>query len=507
MPKSSSFESWWVARRLAELLPAFPDVALCVALSGGVDSVVLLAALSESRSKKTRLRAVHVHHGLHPNADAWSEHCSALAKRLSVPLTTLRVKVRAGRGESVEAAARAARYQALAGALGDGEVLLTAHHEDDQLETVLLQLMRGAGIAGLAAMPAVAPFGRGILARPLLTRTRAELEAWAQANDLTWIEDDTNANEQFDRNYLRRQVLPLIRTRWPGASRAVSRSARHAAEAKVLLDALALADVERASNGAALSVQHLRTLAPDRRRNAVRFWIACAGHSLPDSTRLEEITRTLLDARPDANPFVDWPGVRVQRHADRLTLQSAGKESFAFVPAARPEEPRAAAAAAKSRRASRAKSEGASAVASAKHSTHSKKNASVSASAASNEGMAWNWRAFSRLELSAPKGTLSLEPDPHGPLDLGKLPKTLTIKTRRGGERLRPKSGARTKTLKSLLQEARIPLSERPNLPLIYAGEQLIAVGDRWLDASVQATRPAARRARLRWRPAATAGT
>ena len=218
MQKKSSFSSSWLTQRIAELLPAYPDLALCVALSGGVDSVVLLGALSASRSKKTRLRAVHVRHGLHSNADVWSKHCSVLAKRLGVPLTILRVKVDAGRGESVEAAARDARYRALSGTLRDGEVLLTAHHEDDQLETVLLQLMRGAGIAGLAAMAEVAEFGRGTLVRPLLTRPRAELEAWAKANDLAWIEDDTNANEQFDRNYLRRQVLPLIRKRWPGAS-------------------------------------------------------------------------------------------------------------------------------------------------------------------------------------------------------------------------------------------------------------------------------------------------
>jgi tRNA(Ile)-lysidine synthase len=350
-------------------------------------------------------------------------------------------------------------------------------------------------------MPEVAPFGRGLLVRPLLTTTRAELEAWAKANALKWIEDDTNANEQFDRNYLRRQVLPLIRARWPGASHAVARSARHAAEAKGLLDALALADVERASNGAALSVQHLRALAPDRRRNAVRFWIARAGHPLPDSTRLDEITRTLLDARPDANPFVEWNGVRVQRHADRLTLQLSEKRGFSSVPAARPAEPRATAAV-KSGRASRAKSkeEGAPSGAAIERSTQLRRNDSSSASAAPNEGIAWNWRAAPTLSLMGSKGTLSLKPDRNGPLDLSQLPDTLTIRTRQGGERLRPKAGGRAKTLKSLLQEARIPLSERANLPLIYAGAQLIAVGDRWLDASVQATGSGTpHRGRLRW--------
>ena len=181
----------------------------------------------------------------------------------------------------VEAAARETRYEALAGALEAGEILLTAHHEDDQLETVLLQLMRGAGVAGLAAMPEVT---RSRKERWCGRCSRGRALSWRpgrRPNDLTWVDDDSNVDERFDRNYLRRRVLPLIRQRWPGAARTVSRSARHAAEAKGLLDALALADVERASNGDALSCSSSAALAPERRRNAVRFWIARAGHRSP----------------------------------------------------------------------------------------------------------------------------------------------------------------------------------------------------------------------------------
>jgi tRNA(Ile)-lysidine synthase len=429
-----------------------------------VDSVVLLAALAADRrpgarkstsARKSRrtpsLRAVHVHHGLHANADAWSEHCATIANELRVPLTILRVKVARSRGSSLEAAAREARYEALASALAPGEVLLTAHHEDDQLETVLLQLMRGAGVAGLAAMPEVAPFARGVLVRPLLTRTRAELEEWARAQGLTWVEDDTNENEQLDRNYLRRRVLPAIRDRWPSASRAASRSARHAAEAQRLLDALARADVERASNGAALSVQHLRALAPDRRRNAVRFWIARAGHMLPDSTRLDEITRTLVDARPDANPSVAWNTSRIHRHADHLHLERVLED------------------------------------------------APLSAPSTPIEDAVWNWRALSTALLAGTGGSLIIEPDPHGPIDLDTLPEALTIRSRRGGERLRPKAGGRTRTLKALLQETHTPLAERAAIPLIFANDHLIAVGDRWLDHSIQAHATTRHRGRIRW--------
>jgi tRNA(Ile)-lysidine synthase len=471
--KNGAFTPEWVERRIAASVPAYPDVSLCVALSGGVDSVVLLAALAARRrsdkrkSAKARksprtpsLRAVHVHHGLHANADRWSEHCAALAKQLGVPLTTVRVSVERSRGSSLEAAAREARYEALASALAPGEILLTAHHEDDQLETVLLQLMRGAGVAGLAAMPEVAPFARGLLVRPLLTRTRAELEEWARTQGLAWIDDDTNENEQLDRNYLRRRVLPAIRERWPGASRAVSRSARHAAEAQRLLDALALADIERASNGAALSVQQLRALTPDRRRNAIRFWIARAGHTLPDSTRLDEITRTLLDARPDANPRVAWHTSLIHRHADHLHLET-------------------------------------NSLAPDLHDVH--ESASSSTTRMPIEDTAWNWRSLSTASLGGSRGSLVIEPDPHGPIDLDALPNELIIRARRGGERLRPRRGGRTRTLKALLQETHTPLAERATIPLVFANDQLIAVADRWLDDSIQARDTTRERGRIRW--------
>jgi tRNA(Ile)-lysidine synthetase-like protein len=504
-------------------------VHLCVALSGGLDSVVLLTALAAHLRgrlrKRTRLRAVHVHHGLHPNADAWTEHCSTVAKQLDVPLQILRIKVARARGESLEAVARDARYAALANALGPDEVLLTAHHEDDQLETVLLQLMRGSGVAGLAAMPDVAPFAQGMLVRPLLTRSRAELEAWrrSQTPPLTWVEDDTNENEQLDRNYLRRRVLPGIRARWPSASRAVSRSARHAAEARRLLDALALADVERASNGAALSVQHLRTLTSDRRRNAVRFWIARAGRPLPDTTRLDEITRTLLDARDDANPCVEWNGTRIQRHANLLTIERA--QDIAHAPqrkrasgGTRRPAPTAAdetidaagetTAAAANERADAAADERADAAADERADAAADERAdaaagdesrSSSATSSQIEALTWNWRAHSKISLGGTRGALSIDRDPHGPINLDSLPATLTIRPRQGGERLRPKRGGPTKTLKSLLQQSRTSLTDRANIPLIFANDALIAIADRWLDESIHAASGTRHRGRLRW--------
>ncbi|TLY79991.1 MAG: tRNA(Ile)-lysidine synthetase, partial [Gammaproteobacteria bacterium] len=321
------------------------------------------------------------------------------------------------------------------------------------LETVLLQLLRGSGPAGLAAMPAIAPFASGWLVRPLLSRTRAELEAWVRARGLTWIEDETNADERLDRNYLRHRVLPLIRARWPGSAVAVTRSARHAAEAQRLLDLLARADVERASDGDSLSVKALRALAADRRRNALRFWIAGSGRLVPETRRLEEIAGPLLDARADANPRVAWGRVVVQRHADLLSIGTRERDVSAAEPAAASPPPE----------------------------------------------IPWPWQTASSCDLPRRLGRLQLKSDERGPLDLDALPEVLTIRWRRGGERLRPRRGGPRRALKSLLQEAHVSVAQRARLPLLFSGEQLIAVADLWLDASVQATAAAPRRARLLW--------
>jgi tRNA(Ile)-lysidine synthase len=452
---AGSFGPEWLRGRLTQLLPGFPDVEACVALSGGIDSTALLAALAQMGGGM-RLRAVHVNHGLHPNAKHWSAHCRKLARRLGVPLKVLTVRVARQRGASLEETARLARYGCLAAQLRGGEALLTAHTRDDQLETVLLQLFRGCGLPGLAAMPAAAPLGPGTLVRPLLGCTRAELESWVRARALAWIEDDTNLDERFDRNYLRRRVLPAIRERWPGVAAAAARTARHAAEAQGLLAALARADLERASDGAALAVKALRSLTPERRRNLLRFWIGSGGRPLPDTRRLEEIAGPLIDARVDAHPRVEWGGegaagrrCAVIRQADHLSILEGEALLDWEVPTLH---------------------------------------------------LAWDWRTSSQCLL--PDGSLlELTPEPLGPLDLDALPERLVVAWRRGGERLRLRRGGPRRTLKSLLREAQVPLAERARLPLIFAGDALLAAADRWLDESLRAPPGARHRGRLYWRP------
>ena len=199
---SSDFGPLWLQRGLAELLPGFPAVSLCVAFSGGADSTALLAALTQLPRRPAALRVVHVDHGLQAGSRRWSAHCRRVARRLQVPLTVRTARIVRRRGESLEAAARAARYALLAAELAPGEALLTAHHQDDQLETVLLQLLRGAGVAGLAAMPAVMPFGAGLLVRPLLRTSRAALAGWLREQGLTWVEDPSNARLRLSQEHL-----------------------------------------------------------------------------------------------------------------------------------------------------------------------------------------------------------------------------------------------------------------------------------------------------------------
>lgn len=472
-----SFGPHWLRERLGELFPRFPQTPLCVAFSGGADSTALLAALAQLSRPAPKLRAVHIDHRLHPHSARWGLHCRRVARALGVPITVRTAEVTRARGESPEAAARAARYALLGGALADDEALLTAHTQDDQLETVLLQLLRGAGVAGLAAMPDVAPFAGTVLVRPLLPLPRAALKEWLRAQRLpwardgtpAWVEDDSNAVLTFDRNFLRLRVLPAIAERWPQAAATVSRSARHAAEAQRLLDALGEADVARAACGEGLSAKSLRALVPDRRRNALRYWISARGYLPPPSARLDEIAGPLLAAREDAQPRVTWQNAVVERQADVLSLHA----------------PAAVA--------------GATKVASA---------AATAATSAARRGagaaleVSWNWRASGTCVLPAPFGTLSLVREARGPLDLEALEalgSILTVRARRGGERLRPGRGAARRTLKSLLQEGRVPLSLRSRLPLIFAGDRLIAAAGLWVDEAVQASGTSAQRARLLW--------
>ncbi|HXN10094.1 MAG TPA: tRNA lysidine(34) synthetase TilS, partial [Steroidobacteraceae bacterium] len=264
----TGFSASWLQQQLRALVGPLRGRSLCVAYSGGLDSTSLLAALAAARARAGfRLRAVHVDHGLHPESAQWAALACNRARRARVHCDAIRVRI-VRDSASLEAAARDARYQALARALAPGELLLTAHTQDDQLETVLLALLRGSGVRGLAAMGGVSRFGGTQLVRPLLTVSRAQLERYACKRGLAVTQDPSNQDERMDRNFLRLRVVPLLRARWPAAAVTAGRSARHLAEAQGLLERCARAALAAAADGAALRVSALRALSEMERRNA-----------------------------------------------------------------------------------------------------------------------------------------------------------------------------------------------------------------------------------------------
>lgn len=314
------------ADRLLGVLRQFPPIrSYRVAYSGGLDSQVLLHSLVQLRPQLpgTALSAIHVDHGLSPQSGQWSQYCRQTCAELGVDCKVVKVNAFPDKGESPEAAAREARYAALRAWLEEGECLLTAQHQDDQAETMLLQLLRGAGPQGLAAMARIMPFGRGILLRPLLVFSRTELKAYADQKGLAWIEDPSNFNLGFDRNYLRHEILPLLRRRWPSLSRTLSRAALHQADAAWLLDRQAREELAAVSaDEPALSVPALQGLAPPQQRNLLRHWVKRQGLPPPDSARLQQILEEVLPASEDAQPLVVWPGAEVRRYRNRLYAQS-----------------------------------------------------------------------------------------------------------------------------------------------------------------------------------------
>ena len=306
---------------LLATLHDLPCSPLWVGLSGGLDSSVLLHLLAHHPpARAARLRALHVHHGLHANADAWTSHCVQLCSALDVELTIIPVSVARDAGGGLEAAARDARYLAFAATLADGDTLALGHHRDDQAETVLLRALRGSGPGGLGAMRRWRPLGSARLWRPLLDTARAELRAHAQAHAMAWIEDPSNLDTDFDRNFLRERVLPLLRERWPRVDAAFARSAALLADADALLVDGDIAALARAATAdpACVSVRELLDLVPARRARVLRRWIA--GLHLPPlpGNGVERIEHELLPARADAQACFVWQGCAVTRWRDLL---------------------------------------------------------------------------------------------------------------------------------------------------------------------------------------------
>ncbi|WP_371369191.1 tRNA lysidine(34) synthetase TilS [Pseudomonas sp. QL9] len=425
------------SRLLIALTPWRHARAWRVGLSGGLDSVVLLRALARLVEKEVLppISAIHVHHGLQAVADDWPEHCQALCDELGVPLIVERVKVE--QGASLEQQARRARYAAFEKHLEEGEFLLTAQHRDDQAETLLFRLLRGAGVRGLAGIPAVRRLGRGSLLRPLLDVSRTELESYAREQGLQWVEDPSNGDTSLARNYLRQRVMPVLAERWPQASVNLARSAAHLAEAEALLGELAIQDLLAARGSTeldwlslpSLQLEPLRSLSESRQRNALRHWLAPLT-PMPDSAHWAT-WQTLRDAAGDATPVWRLGGGELHRCGDWLWWLSGE----------------------------------------------------------------WLHTVEDELEWSDPSQPLVLPGN--GELHLDGLPPvgSLRVTYRRGGERLELAMRGR-RDLKRLLNESALPPFVRSRLPLLWRGDELLGVAN--LPALV---RTGEQGWRLRWIP------
>lgn len=426
------------------LPPAAAPGPVLVAYSGGMDSSVLLHLLAATpRCRDTGLRAVHVHHGLHADADAWAAHCQRQCDALQVPLQIAHVQVARDSGLGLEAAARYARHAAFAAALAPGEWLALAHHRDDQAETFLLRALRASGPDGLAAMRAQRPFAAGMLWRPLLAHARAEVLAYAQAHRLQWIEDPSNADARHDRNFLRTQLMPVLQQRWPQAAEALARSAQLSADASDLLlqeDTALLPGLLTAAG--ALDLQALRAQPATRRPRLLRAWVAAAQAPPLPAHGVAALEQEVDDDAPDRQACFAWQQVQVRRWRQCLYLL-------------RP---------------------------------HSAWPASWQAC----------WDGTSPLPL--PDGAqLQL----HGAPGL-RFAQPLLVRARQGGERIVLPQRAHSHRLKHLLQALDLPPWQRARLPVLWADGRVLAAGDRIVSAALSDWLRA-HGASLRWRDHATA--
>lgn len=309
--------------------------SILVAFSGGLDSTVLLHQLVLWRAlhPDVALRAIHIHHGLSPHADIWVQHCESVCAQWQVPLVVERVHLEDD-GLGIEAQARRARYQAFAQTLLPGEVLMTAQHLDDQCETFLLALKRGSGPAGLSAMGENSPFAGTRLIRPLLAQTREALEAWARQHELCWIEDESNQDDTYDRNFLRLRVNPLLQQRWPHFAQAVARSAALCAEQESLLDELLASDLADCITAhGTLLVAPLMMMSGVRRAALLRRWLAGVNAPMPSRNGLERIWQEVALAREDASPCFRLGECEVRRYQSQLWwVKSVDGQSETVIP-------------------------------------------------------------------------------------------------------------------------------------------------------------------------------
>lgn len=424
-----------VPASLLEKLRQYPTPhSYVVAYSGGCDSHSLLHALVQIREQLDcqNIKAVHVDHGLQPQSSEWTQHCENICHQYDVHFTAVTLNLQVPKGESIEAFARSARYAAFEQHLHKDDMLLLAQHQDDQAETMFLQLLRGSGVKGLAAMPEIVKDKGYWQVRPWLGLKRHDIQSYAEQSHLNWIDDPSNQENRFDRNYLRNEVIPALKHRWPSLTETMSRAARHQAEASNLLNDLAELDWQTCclSDPTLLSptllpptllpIAPLKKLSPSRQRNLLRYWIAVqCQFPMPDRVKCQRIIDEILPAAEDAEPMVAWGDVVARRYRDTLHLERSGLVESA------------------------------------------------------------NWRQAWDLQspLLLPSGKKLIVQETKGQGMLFPADSTpLTVRFRQGGEKCRLPGRQHRHELKKLLQGWGVPPWQRDQIPLIYIGDELAQV-------------------------------
>ncbi|RXZ38416.1 tRNA lysidine(34) synthetase TilS [Oxalobacteraceae bacterium CAVE-383] len=446
-----------------------PGAGIALAYSGGIDSSVLLdLAAAAARGRGLQFHAFHIHHGLSPNADAWLAHCEQTCAARGIAFAARRIAL-APSGNGVEEAARLQRYAALGDLCREHGVgwLLTAHHQDDQAETVLLQLLRGSGVAGLSGMDAAneAPSllgGAGlIMARPLLHVARAEIESYARTHAIAHIDDESNSDARYARNAVRLQVMPLLAQLFPGFQQRFARSAGHAQSAQRLLVELGKQDLRQCLQGECLDIGEIRKLDADRIDNLLRYWFGERGLRMPSSAWLAELRTQLLEAKADAQLCVTHPDCHIRRHRDRVFLTPR----YSLGPRG---EPRRA----------------------------------VGETPDEKPVQAFAWAGEASIAFADFGGVLHFDPAGADETGIGAAwlrEQSLFIRLRSGGERLKLAPNRPTKSVKYHYQAMDIPSWERPVLPIVgVAPDKLLFAAGIGMDCAHQ--QAAGERVRLRWR-------
>ena len=405
-----------------------------IAYSGGIDSHVLLHLFASQNEIKSKITAVYVHHGLQREADAWEKHCELVCLNLDVAYKCLKVNAQKSIGQSPEEVARNARYHVLKSLLTKNDVMLLAQHREDQMETVLLQLFRGAGVQGLSGMPVAIDFGPGAMYRPLLDVSKQEVQDYAELNNLNWIEDPSNESDEFDRNFLRNQILPQLKQRWPALDKTIVRSARHCASNHSLIQGLAEALLINLfdATDCTLNISQLLELDVNKQYLVLRQWFARHKLRMPSEKKLHTILTEVAVARVCGNPEVQGTDYCIRRYRNKLYCLTSCRDD--------------------------------------------------------KELQEKDW-PMGQKQLKLDDGKiLKITEGTQGIAESIWFEAQVTVKYRKGNEKIRLPSRKGHHTLKKLYQEKSIPPWLRHNIPLIYLNDQLAAIADYWISADFYST-------------------